>query len=856
MPEYADYLPVQRLRPVLSLSADGHMVAYASDASGQFNLWIQPVSGGPARQLTFFTGQSIRQIAWAPDGRRLVFTADTHGDEQTQVYVVTAGGGDPVRLSAAGDRQYRIGEINSFDPSGRYVLCGGNDRDQAVPDLILYDLSGGPALRFEGVPGRIVYPVAFAADGHRILAGSWGANTDFQSYIADITRAEAGLVPVTAHLPGSFYYPGPWDGEGFLVRTTTDQEGLARLGRVSVPDGTLTIIDSPPWDVEEQIAVAADGQVLVWTVNDDGRSVLRGQKNGARLDMPAIPDGVVHAVQVPGDASAAVLLLDTPGRPMEVAVADLGGDQVRYLTDTRPPAAAPVVPELCHYPARDGTPIPAWLYRPPGPGPHPIVLYIHGGPESQARPVYNALFQCLLASGIAIMAPNVRGSTGYGQAWQKRIYRDWGGIDLADFEAAASYLRAQHWADPDRIAVLGKSYGGFAALSCVSRLPGLWAAAVSAYGPSNLETLARTVPPDWATIVATMFGDPDENAEDLRERSPVTYADQIAAPLLVIQGAKDPRVPKAESDQIVDRARANGAEVEYLVFEDEGHGFTSRENDIKAHTAIVEFLAKHLQLCSARLPRTGLGNFREADQRQGNLPSLGGREINPQVGPATSFVTQVDLYPRRSRRCPQVLRPGPDGNRHAGGRSLTAARTAQAELQVRPVMPEIFIGSLGIPIRKMLAFGAPGRARRQRYRGIQTLNPKAFRHPAHSPLQARTPRSQLLPRQLAAVTEGFYEEAQPIDRPPYPRGVRPGHPPGEGDRRGGRYCYGPPQLRRCGQVDMQGSTRVGSSHFRLRAARHPVANNHGRNGQAGPSMECRRAPFWFSRIPCPIVTIW
>jgi dipeptidyl aminopeptidase/acylaminoacyl peptidase len=614
MPEYADYLPVQRLRPVLSVSADGRTVAYASDASGQFNLWIQPVSGGTARQLTFFTGQSVRQIAWAPDGKRLAFTADTHGDEQTQVYVIGADGGDPVRLSAANDRQYRIGEIGSFDPSGRYVLCGGNDRDQAVPDLILYDLSGGPALRFEGVPGRIVYPVAFAADGHRILAGSWGANTDFQSYIADITRPQAGLVPVTAHLPGSFYYPGPWDGAGFLVRTTTDQEGLARLGRVSVPDGTLTIIDSPPWDVEEQIAVAAAGQAVVWTVNEDGRSVLNGQKNGAGLDLPAIPDGVVHAVQVTGDASAAVLLLDTPGRPMEVAVADLGGDQVRYLTGTRPPAAASVVPELCHYSACDGTPIPAWLYRPPGSGPHPVLLYIHGGPESQARPVYNALFQCLLASGIAVMAPNVRGSTGYGQAWQKRIYRDWGGIDLADFEAAAAYLRAQDWADPDRIAVLGKSYGGFAALSCVSRLPGLWAAAVSAYGPSNLVTLARTVPPDWATIVATMFGDPDENAEDLRERSPVTYADRIAAPLLVIQGAKDPRVPKAESDQIVDRARANGAEVEYLVFEDEGHGFTSRENDIKAHTAIVEFLARHLRLSSVRLPRTGLGNFCEIYQ--------------------------------------------------------------------------------------------------------------------------------------------------------------------------------------------------------------------------------------------------
>ena len=596
MPDYASYLPIQRLRPVLSLSADGSTVAYVSDASGQFNLWVKPASGGPGRQLTFFTDQSVQQVAWAPDGTRLVFTADVHGDEQTQVYLIAADGGDAVRLSEAANRQYRIAEVTPFDPSGRYVLCGGNDRDQAVPDLIVYDLSDGPPLRFEGIPGRTVYPVAFASDGRRVLAGGYGANTDFQSYIGDITNPEAGLQPVTGHLPGSFYYPGPWDGTGFLVRTTTDDEGFARLGRVELPGGTLTLIDCPPWDVEEEVAASADGQVVVWTVNDDGRSVLHGQKGGAGLNLPTIPDGVVHAVQVPDNASAAFLLLATPDRPMEVAVAHFDGEGVRYLTDTQPPAAASIVPELCHFPARDGTPIPAWLYRPSGAGPHPVLLNIHGGPEFQGRPTYNALFQCVLASGIAIMAPNVRGSTGYGQAWQKRIYRDWGGIDLADFEAAALYLRTLDWVDPERIAVLGKSYGGFAALSCVSRLPGLWAAGISAYGPSNLQTLARSVPPDWATTIATMIGDPDKDAEELLERSPVTYADQITAPLLVIQGAKDPRVPKAESDQIVARARANGAEVEYLVFEDEGHGFSNRENDIKAHTAIVEFLVKYLRL--------------------------------------------------------------------------------------------------------------------------------------------------------------------------------------------------------------------------------------------------------------------
>jgi dipeptidyl aminopeptidase/acylaminoacyl peptidase len=165
---------------------------------------------------------------------------------------------------------------------------------------------------------------------------------------------------------------------------------------------------------------------------------------------------------------------------------------------------------------------------------------------------------------------------------------------LEDFAGAAAWLRSQDWADPRRLAVFGISYGGFAALSCVSRLPELWAAGVSICGAANLESLARSMPPDWITVVRQMFGDPDTDAEDLRWRSPVTYADQITAPLLVVQGANDPRVPKAESDQIVERVRAKGVEVSYLVFDNEGHGFTNRSNDIKANSMVAEFLVDHL----------------------------------------------------------------------------------------------------------------------------------------------------------------------------------------------------------------------------------------------------------------------
>jgi dipeptidyl aminopeptidase/acylaminoacyl peptidase len=323
--------------------------------------------------------------------------------------------------------------------------------------------------------------------------------------------------------------------------------------------------------------------------------VLRARRDGEPVPVADLPAGVIEDLELSADGRMAAVLLDTPARPMEIVIVTLGAEPGwRYLTDTRPRATGGGASELIHYPSGDGTLIPGLLHRPDGAGRHPVVLLIHGGPEIQARPWYEPFNQYLLAHGIGVLEPNVRGSTGYGIAWQQKIYKDWGGIDLEDFAAAAAYLTSLDWVDPGHLAVMGTSYGGFAALSCMSRLPGLWAAGVSVCEPANLETLARSMPPSWASFVATVIGNPDTEAGMLRERSPVTYARQISAPLLVVQGANDPRVPKAEADQIVQAAQSNGVDVTYLVFEDEGHGFTSRENHTKAHMAIGDFLTKNL----------------------------------------------------------------------------------------------------------------------------------------------------------------------------------------------------------------------------------------------------------------------
>jgi dipeptidyl aminopeptidase/acylaminoacyl peptidase len=287
----------------------------------------------------------------------------------------------------------------------------------------------------------------------------------------------------------------------------------------------------------------------------------------------------------------------------DVYVADLDAGSVTRVTDNflgGIPEAELVEPELVHFSTFDGKQVPAWLYRPLGAtGRLPVLLSVHGGPESQERTQVtrsSSFYQYLLSRGIAVMAPNVRGSTGYGKSYQRLIHRDWGGDELKDIEHAGKWLREQGWVDAERIAVYGASFGGFATLSAMTRLSDYWRCGIDLVGPANLVTFAKAVPPHWRSSMKKWVGDPEEDFDFLMSRSPITYVEQMKAPLLVLQGANDPRVVKLESDQMVEKLRSLGLEVEYNVFEDEGHDFSKRVNQLKAYRIIAAFLFKHFGL--------------------------------------------------------------------------------------------------------------------------------------------------------------------------------------------------------------------------------------------------------------------
>jgi dipeptidyl aminopeptidase/acylaminoacyl peptidase len=598
MSAYSDFEPPVRISGYAAISPDGKRVAYADDSSGQFNLVVQDIDDGKPQRITSYVDSAISALFWHPDGESLIFLADTAGMENRQIYLTRLDDREPIDLTRSPDVTFDLcSQSGPFSPDRQSLAYAANDREPSDQDVLVRDLATGDVRRLYAGGGQ-VFSGYWSPDGRWLTAVERrGGPSEHVVYLIPADGSPVRrLTPEDATDP---YWLGPWlpDGSGFLVRTTAgrDFHGLAVM---SPDDGALSWLETPDWDVEDAI-LSADGRVLVWLVNVDGMSELRARDlaSGVDLPVPALPNGEAEELTISRDGRRVGLVLATATCPDSVVVVDLEAGQLRWITEAAGAAATKMVePALIRYPAADGTQIPAFLYRPAGDGPFGVVLAIHGGPSWQERPRYaDGFFQYLCSRGVAVLAPNYRGSTGYGITYQRALNRDWGGIDLSDFADAAAWLTRQDWADAARLGLFGRSYGGFAVLSCASRLPEMnWAAAVSWCGISNLVTLGKASPPTWRSKVAAMIGDPDDDADFLTSRSPTTYADRIRTPLFVIQGANDVRVPKRESDQIVGQLRARDVEVRYDVYPDEGHLFTKHDNLTKARADAADFLLAHL----------------------------------------------------------------------------------------------------------------------------------------------------------------------------------------------------------------------------------------------------------------------
>jgi len=573
----------------LAFSPDGSTLAFASPKDGPAVVYEVPVSGGTPRVSIAMDGCVVHGLAWSSSGD-LYYSADRGGTERWQVYVRRLNGELDEFVVSDGDRVQHLMSRNAVSPDGKSVVISTNARQDTDVDIAVVDAHSNAQRLVMAEPAWHVAG-GWSPDGRWLCAMRAAQNTDQDLFAVEAESGE--VVDLTAHQGEMQNVPAGWLADGRVLAITDHGSDFLHLEAIEVASGTREVFDQPDWDVE-LASTSADGRGVVWSVNEDGYSRLRWRiGEGAMGERET--GGMVGDLVVAQDGASAAYTFSPVDGPQEIRVLDLASGEDRLLVTGDPAPEYARRPESIRIPGTEG-PIPVYVWRPAGKTTRgPALLVIHGGPEGQSRPVlaFPVLLQ-LLNRGVTIVVPNVHGSTGYGKTWQTRIHRDWGGIDLADFRSVAEWMRKQPDFDPDRMGVWGGSYGGFATLTCVTRLPEHWRCAVELFGPSNLVTMLENDPPNWRRWNRLWIGDLETDREKLTERSPITYVENVRCPLLIFQGDNDPRVPREESDQMVSRLRELGRTVEYVTFEGEGHGFSGREAAQLVHDRTIDFFERNL----------------------------------------------------------------------------------------------------------------------------------------------------------------------------------------------------------------------------------------------------------------------
>lgn len=575
----------------------GRSLAFLSNLGGNWEVYrvAVPASGGeplwPDR-LTFF-GERVGDLRPTPAAAALV-AVDRGGDERWRLFEV----------SALGARELDPGEgpmrhLAEPGPDGDTFAFSSNRRSPTAFDVYVGRRTTGE-VRPVWVRDALLYPVAFSPDGGRLLVRESAPSRDQRLWLVDLRaggEAEPRLLAAGPEGEVSRFATAVWAPDGRTVFAATDAgREYAAAVAVDVADGAVRTLYAPEADVEE-VALSPDGRTLALVENAGGRGVVKAlDLASGRVHTWVEGEGVAQGLAWSPEGGRLAFVWDRPDRGVDAYVVEAasGPRPVTRMACGGLDRDAFVAPEEVRVRARDGLVVPAWLYRPPAASPpYAGVWIVHGGPESQSRYAFDPLAQFLVASGLAVVKPNVRGSTGYGRAYEHAddVRRRLDSVDdLADL---AADLVGRGILDPARQAVMGGSYGGYMTLATLARHPHLWCAGVDIVGIANLVTFLERTSPWRRPVREAEYGSLERDRDFLVEASPLTHADRIRAPLLVVHGARDPRVPVEEAEQIVALLRARGRPVEYLRYEDEGHGLTKIGNRIDAYERIAAFLLDH-----------------------------------------------------------------------------------------------------------------------------------------------------------------------------------------------------------------------------------------------------------------------
>ncbi|MCC6868762.1 MAG: S9 family peptidase [Burkholderiales bacterium] len=586
-----------------AISPDGRYLAWLAPWERRLNVFVRPVAGGEALRVTAETARDIGGYFWK--GERIVFVKDFGGDENFHVVTVDRTGGEPRDLTP-GDK-VKADVVDILEDDDRHLILSHNRRDESVFDVFRIDVTTGAETLIAENPGNIV-SWGTDHDGKLRVAGtSDGVNTSLLYRESEDAPFRPIVTTSFKETVAPLFFT--FDNRRLYVASNRgrDKAAIFEFDPATAQEGEL-LVESDEVDVES-LSYSRKRKVLTaarWVTWKVQRRFFDAETEAMFRDVEAkLPGFEVSFTSTNKDEDKFIVAATSDRTPGQRYLYDKTTRELTLLADVAPwlPADELAAMRPVTYTARDGLVIHGYLTLPKGVEARnlPVVVNVHGGPWARDVWGFNPEVQFLANRGYAVLQVNFRGSTGYGRAFWEASFREWGRKMQDDVTDGVRWLVGEGIADAKRVAIYGGSYGGYATLAGLAFTPDLYAAGVDYVGVSNLLTFMKAIPPYWKPMLAMlqeMVGDMESDEALLRAASPVFHAERITAPLLIAQGANDPRVVKAESDQMVAAMRARGVEVEYLVKDDEGHGFRNEENRFEFYEAMERFLAKHLAAAS------------------------------------------------------------------------------------------------------------------------------------------------------------------------------------------------------------------------------------------------------------------
>jgi dipeptidyl aminopeptidase/acylaminoacyl peptidase len=611
-----------------TLSPDGKRLAYFTNVSGTSQIWLKDLPNGEPEQITNYN-DNISFVRWSPSGTGLLFGMAKGGDENTQFYRMSDDGKGIKLLT--NDPKVRH-DFGAMSEDGKTIYYASNKRDKNFFDVYSMDVSSGREELIYQQDGNNEV-AAVSKNGRQIIISRSGTELSLDNSLYLIDAQTHKATPLTPHTGAANFNAVEFlpDGDSIVLASDRDREfaALAQIENLrSDTENTLRFVDSAPADRDvEDIEVSPRGNIFAYTVNREGFSELNLRKievdgkplisnlnfRSERVMLPA--EGMVSGLTFSHDGRYLAFTFNSANHNSDIWIYDTQAQNLIQATSSDRagiPKESFVSPTLVKFKSFDGREIPAWFYKANakvytswdpkdvlyfnarGPRPGPVIVSVHGGPEGQERPVFNPLYQYYLSRGYAILATNVRGSTGYGKTYTHlddvRKRED----SVKDVAAAVDWLKTSGVADPKRIAVMGGSYGGYMTLAAITLYPDLFAAAVDTVGIANWESFLKNTSGYRRRQREVEYGSLDKDLDFLRSISPLGRVDKIKTPLFVIAGKNDPRVPYTEAEQIVGALKRRGAAVEYKVFEDEGHGVSKLKNRLELYPLVADFLDRHM----------------------------------------------------------------------------------------------------------------------------------------------------------------------------------------------------------------------------------------------------------------------